>query len=675
MNKSAAAARIEELRGVLREHDHRYYVLDAPKVSDEEYDRLFRELRLLEERFPALLTEDSPTQRVGGTPLTGFKTVEHLAPMLSLDSDPSAEAVTRFDHRIRKALGEDQAVEYVLEPKLDGASIELVYEAGKLVNAATRGDGLRGEDVLENVRTIAAVPLRLRGTSSIHVPGTLAVRGEIIMRWGEFQRLNESLIQAGKTPFANPRNAAAGALRQLDPRVTAQRPLDIYVYDVLVAQGLYLESQWKSLEALRDWGLRVNELAMRVSSVGEMIDYHQDLIERRDDIGYEIDGVVVKLNDVSGRETLGATSHHPRWAFAFKFPPRREITRLLKILASVGRTGVVTPVAIMRPVELGGVTVSRASLHNREEVARKDVRVGDRVRIQRAGDVIPQVIERIVEPGRRRGEAFKMPKDCPSCGTKLIQRGPFSVCPNGMACPAQFASRLAYLGSRQAFDIEGLGDETARLLVDRNLVSGFPSLFDLQISDLVELEGFAETSAKKLVEGIRAASHVELHRLLIALGIPEVGASVAKSLANHFGTLEAIRGAGEEDLKAVEGVGEVMAGQIEAFFRGTVNSEMLDRLLDGRIHVREPGVARQSARLDGIRFVITGSLKRFSRNELKELLESEGARVASTVSSKTDHLVAGFSPGSKLEKARDLGVAVQDEMALLDFLKSMGVPI
>lgn len=677
MKKSAAAAtaRVQELRGVLREHDHSYHVLDAPSVSDERYDQLFRELRKLEERFPALVVEDSPTQRVGGSPVSGFSSVSHLAPMLSLDSDPSAEAVVRFDQRVRKTLGSERNIEYVVEPKLDGASIELVYEDGKLVNAATRGDGLRGEGVLANVRTIAAVPLRLRDKSAVQSPSRLAVRGEIIMRWNDFQRINKELIHQGKTPFANPRNAAAGALRQLDPQVTAQRPLDIFVYDILVADGLRLASQWKSLETLRDWGFKVNDLSKRVASTNEIIAYHQEMVAARDELGYEIDGIVIKLNNVAMRAALGATSHHPRWAFAYKFPPRRETTRLLEILASVGRTGVVTPVAIMRPVELGGVTVSRASLHNREEVARKDVRVGDRVRIQRAGDVIPQVVERIAEPGRRRGKRFKMPSECPSCGTVLVSRGPFSVCPNGFGCPAQFAARLAHLGSRQAFDIEGLGDETARLLVDRNLVEDLPALFDLKADDLTSLDGFGEISANNLIEGIKLASHIELHRLLVGLGIPEVGVSVAKSLAKHFGSLGAIRGADQVDFREVDGVGEVMAGHIVAYFQDPRNAAMLDRLLDGRVRVREPQAAMEAKRLKGLRFVLTGSLSRFTRNELQVLLESEGAKVVSAVSSKTDFLVAGSSPGSKLQKARDLAVEVLTETSLLKFFGSTGVKL
>ena len=517
MNKRDARKRVEALRAEIRHHEHLYYAEDAPQISDEKYDKLFRDLKTLEERYPDLVTFESPTQRVGGQPLESFEQIDHAAPMLSLNSDADPEAARRFDERVRKALS-GQDVSYVAEPKLDGASVELVYERGSLRRAATRGNGLRGEDITANVRTIQAVPLQLRD-GRWPVPEFLSVRGEIIMQLDAFEKLNEQLINQAREPFANPRNAAAGALRQLDPRMTATRPLDIYLYDILASTNTDLQSQWETLATLKDWGLRVNDLPRRVESLEGLLEYHQELMDRRDDIGYEIDGVVIKLNPLGLREGLGTTSHHPRWAFAFKFPPRREITRVERIIASVGRTGAVTPVALMRPVELGGVTVSRATLHNREEVERKDIRPGDRVRIQRAGDVIPQVVERVAEVGRRRKPRFKMPENCPSCSTALIEKGPFTMCPNSFGCAAQLTGRLVHLGSRNALDIEGLGEETAKLLVSRELVRQLPDLFDLQSAQLVDLDGFAQKSAENLVEGIRKASHVELHRFLFGLGI------------------------------------------------------------------------------------------------------------------------------------------------------------
>ncbi|MDP9121429.1 MAG: NAD-dependent DNA ligase LigA, partial [Acidobacteriota bacterium] len=550
------AERIAELRAELRHHDYLYYVRDAPEISDQAYDELFHELEELEEQFPGEKTADSPTQRVAGQPLAAFPTVEHTAPMLSLDSDQAPQALARFDERLRKALGTALpgfAVSYVLEPKLDGASAELVYEEGVLVRASTRGDGQRGEGITENARTIASVPLRLRDGGR-PVPPLLAIRGEVIMHAAEFERLNERLMAEGKEPFANPRNAAAGALRQLDPQITASRPLDLYAYDILAPPELPgVASQWEVLAALRDWGLRVNPLARRAQTLEEIESYHAELASRRDDLGYEIDGVVIKLDDLAARGPVGWTSRHPRWAFAFKFPPRKEITRILSILPSVGRTGVVTPVALLLPVEIGGVTVSRATLHNREEVARKDVREGDRVRVQRAGDVIPQVVERLEEPERPRSAEWRMPASCPSCGTPLVERGPFTVCPNGFECPAQLTGRIVHLASRNALDIAGLGEESARLFVERGLVKQLPDIFELRTEDLLELPGFALKSSQKLVEALAtAAAHAPLPRFLFGLGIPEVGVAVARDLARHFGAFATLRAAGPEALQERE---------------------------------------------------------------------------------------------------------------------------
>ncbi len=671
MKLAAARKRAEELRREIERHDYLYYVRDAPKISDDAYDRLFRELKDLEARFPELEARDSPTQRVAGVALESFASVEHLAPMLSLDSHPNAEQVERFDERVRKALGSDHRVAYVVEPKLDGASVELVYENGLLVRGATRGDGRVGEDITENLRTIAAVPLKLR-QEALPVPPTLALRGEVIMRIDDFERLNERLLAEGREPYANPRNVAAGALRQLDPKNTADRPLDIYVYDILAGEAPEVKTQWQTLDALREWGLRVNNRPRRVESVGEIVDYHRAMVDSRDDIGYEIDGVVIKLDDLAARHELGETSHHPRWAFAFKFPPRREVTRVLKILASVGRTGAVTPVAMLRPVELGGVTVSRASLHNREEVARKDIREGDRVRVQRAGDVIPQVVERIPEKGRRRKRKFRMPAKCPSCATPLVERGPFSVCPNSFDCPAQLTGRLVHFASRHALDIEGLGEESARLFVTQGLVRHLPDLFELEAESLVELEGFAEKSATNLVEAIRKASKVELHRFLYALGIPEVGTAVARDLAIDFGSFDAVRRADAERLQQVDGVGPKMAEQIRAFFGETHNQGVLDQLLDGRVEVRETahgaGTAAGSGPLAGKKVVFTGGLENLSRPQAKKRVEDAGGRVVSSVSKATDYVVAGENPGSKLRRARELGLEILDEAGFVALL-------
>lgn len=669
MNRSSAELRLRTLRAEIRHHDYLYHVKDRPEISDEAYDTLFGELKRLEQAFPDLVTPDSPTQRVGSGVFDRFPTVRHLAPMLSLDSDRDVEALRRFDERLRKALG-GTPPRYALEPKLDGASVELVYQGGVLVRAATRGDGVNGEGITDNIRTIAAVPLRLRPAGP--AVESVALRGEVIMRLSAFEQLNERLMAQGQEPFANPRNAAAGTLRQLDPTVTAQRPLDIYLYDVLDIRGAGFATHREALRAIRAWGFPVSDLIAEGQTVDDILAYHGDLLTRRDDLDFEIDGVVVKLDDLAVRTQVGMTARHPRWAYAFKFPPRKEVTRIIKIVASVGRTGVVTPIAIMRPVEIGGVTVSRATLHNREEVFRKDVREGDLVRIQRAGDVIPQVIERVEEAGRPRGPEFAMPQQCPSCGTALTPRGPFTVCTNTFRCPAQLVGRIVHFASRDALDIAGLGEETARLLVDTGLIRRLDELFDLREEQLVELEGFAEKSAGNLVGAIHAGATVELSRFLFGLGIPEVGIAVARDLAAHFGALAALRRATEPELQEVAGVGPKMAGQIAAFFRDVENATALKRLL-AKVRVREGTARAAGGPFVGVTFVFTGALDTMSRADAEALIAAHGGRAASSVSKKTDYLVAGNDAGSKLAKARDLGVAVLDEAAFLALLSRHGL--
>ena len=672
MKRQTAESRVRELHAAIRHHAYLYYVKDRPEICDSAYDGLFAELRDLEARYPDLVTADSPTQRVGGVPLGDFPKVRHAGPMLSLDSDQTEDALRRFDQRVCRGLGVSK-VDYVVEPKLDGASVELVYENGMLARAATRGDGLVGEGVTENVRTIAAVPLRLR-EGGAKLPALLALRGEVIMRVDAFEQLNERLLAEGKNPFANPRNAAAGSLRQLDPQITASRPLDIYVYDILAGEGIRAETQWDVLRWLSSRGLRVNDLPRRASSTEDILQYHQDLQSRRDDLEYEIDGVVVKLDDLAARQELGETSHHPRWAFAFKFPPRKEITRVLKIVPSVGRTGVITPGAMLRPVELGGVTVSRATLHNREEVARKDIREGDLVRVQRAGDVIPQVIERVDEEGRRRAGRYRMPEVCPSCGSELIERGPFTICTNSYECAAQLAGRLEHFASRDALDIDGLGEETAKQLVNEKLVRRLPDLFEISSADLVRLEGFAEKSAANLVNAIQTAAETELHRFLYALGVPEVGVTVAKALAMHFKSMAAIRSASRDALEAVEGVGPKMAEQIVSFLSDKRNDSVLTDLLTDTITVVEP-VVEGVATLAGLRFVFTGGLDRVTRRQARELTESLGAKVTTSVSRETDYVVAGVDPGFKYDKAVEIGVTILSENDFIELLRENGAEV
>ena len=668
LDPAEAERRAAELRAELHRHAHLYYVEARPEISDEEYDLLFRRLQALEAAHPRLCTTDSPTQRVGAEPQGSFQTVEHTAPMLSLDSTQDADEVRRFDERVRKALGEGVEPTYLLEPKLDGASIELVYENGVLVRAVTRGNGRQGEGITENIRTIPTVPLRLR-TEVRAAPPLLALRGEVMMYISDFEAFNQRLVESGQEPYASPRNSAAGAVRQLDSRVTASRKLGLLVYDVLRVDGVSFASDEAGVEAIRQWGFTVPERIQVVHSLDEIVAYHAGFVRDRDDLDYEIDGVVIKLDDTAGRETMGMTSHHPRWALAFKFEPRKEITRLDKIGIQVGRTGVLTPVAFLRPVVVGGVTISRASLHNREELQRKDIREGDTVRIQRAGDVIPQVVE-VVEHEKDRAEPFQMPTECPACGTPTYEDGPRTVCPNRFGCPAQLKGRIVHFGAREALDIEGLGEETAHLLVDRKLVGSMAELFDLTPEQLVELEGFAEKSAASLVEAIQAKKEPELRRFLIALGIPEVGVTVARDLAAYFGRFDGIIGASRDDLEAIDGIGPRMSEVITEFLADERNAAAIQAIRDrGVVPEEHEPVAPDTGSAGAA--VFTGTLP-VSRPVAEESWRGVGGRVVNSVSKKTDFVVAGARAGSKLAKAEKLGVEVIDYEAFLERLLALG---
>lgn len=663
-----AQAQARTLRRVLQRHNHLYYIESQPEISDGEYDDLFRRLLALEEAFPELVTPDSPTRRVGAEPRQDLPTIRHTAPMLSLDSTKEEEDLVRFDERIRKAAGEKAC--YLVEPKLDGASVELVYEDGVLVRGVTRGNGQEGEGVTENIRTIPSVPLRLRDDVR-PAPSMLAVRGEVLMYLSQFRKLNRKLMEEGSNPFANPRNSSAGALRQLDSRITAQRPLELLAFDILSISGVEFQEDREVVEALRDWGFKVPERVELLEDVEGILGYHRRYFQDRDELDYEIDGIVIKLNDLGARAKMGTTSRHPRWALAFKFEPRKEVTRIQQIAVSVGRTGVVTPVALLLPVEVGGVTVSRASLHNREEVERKDVREGDLVRIQRAGDVIPQVLGRIEEEDRPRGPEFRMPEECPSCGTGVVTRGPFTVCPNQFGCPAQLKGRIRHFGSRGALDIEGLGEETATLLVEEQLVTELAHLFDLTAEDLLALPGFAEKSARNLVAAIQEKKHVELRRFLHGLGIPEVGEAVARDLAADFQTLEAIRGADREALEAVDGIGPKMSEVIHGFLHQEENARAIDAVLAHGMDLVSP--EKGTASLEGKKFVFTGGLTALTRSQAKKYVEGAGGRAVSSVSSETDYVVAGEAAGSKLAKAQELGLNILTEDGFIGLLRKLGI--
>ncbi|MDE0357954.1 MAG: NAD-dependent DNA ligase LigA [Gammaproteobacteria bacterium] len=674
--------RADRLRAEIRRHDHLYHVENRPEISDGAYDRLFRELQAIEEEFPHLLTPDSPTQRVGADPLSELPVVRHVVPMLSLDSSETEEDLRRFDERVRKAV--DGPVEYLVEPKLDGSSLEVVYVDGVLDRAVTRGNGVEGEGVTENARTIPSVPLRLRADRDpLPIPSLLAVRGEVLMYLSSFEELNRGRVEAGLEPYANPRNAAAGALRQLDSRITRTRPLEFFAFDILdvtwttsateegeasAREGTAFDTDEQAVEALRSWGLRLPDRTRKVADIDEAIAYHAEFARDRDDLDYEIDGVVLKLNALAPRDALGSTSHHPRWAFAFKFAPRQEVTRLERITVQVGRTGKLTPLALLRPVEVGGVTVSRASLHNREELERKDVRAGDLVRIQRAGDVIPQVVERVEEPGRARSEAFRMPEECPRCGAAVLEEGPFVVCSNRLGCPAQLERGIEHFVSRGGLDIEGLGSETVALLVGEDLVREPADLFDLTPDDLLKLEGFAETRSQKLAAAIQSARKTELARFIYGLGIPEVGATVARVLAGEFRSLPKLREATPERLEEVEGIGPIMSEKITGFFNDDARAASVDAILSKDFDLIPPP-ERESRALEGKSFVFTGRLDSITRSEAKKRVGSLGGRVVSSVSSATGYLVRGERAGSKAKKAEELNVPVLDEQAFLRLLE------
>lgn len=679
------AQRAQELRRTIAHHDRLYYQLDTTEVSDEVYDALWHELKAIETEHPELITADSPTQRVAGSPVSQLENAEHLAAMLSLDSSAKEEAFRQFDARLRRALVEPAPLRYSLEPKLDGLSIELVYQDGALLRAVTRGDGRVGEVITANVRTIRSLPLRLDDRKR-PVPRTLSVRGEVFLPLKAFDDMNERLLLEGKSPFANPRNAAAGTVRQLDPSLTASRALDVYVYDVLeIGAGEDGHGRFarhlEVLAAMADWGLPVNPQNLWVED-GPEVDaadaawaVFQSFAERRDEMSYEVDGLVVKLDDLDLRRRLGETAHHPRWAFAIKFQPRKEISQVLRIITGVGRTGVVTPVALLRPVNIGGVTVSRASLHNREDVERKDIREGDTVRVERAGDVIPQVVERVeTADAAERGEAFRMPLSCPSCGTTLINHGPYTVCPNAFGCPAQAVARLQHFGSRIGLDIEGLGEVTARILYEAGLARNPADLFDLDAAEVAKLEGFAELSAANLVAGILKASRTTMPRFLVAIGVPEVGPAVARALAGAFGTVQALREASAERLAQVHGIGTVMAEAIASFFQDPMNTQVIDALLDGRVEIAPfEVVAPVSDALAGQVVVFTGALSGFSRQVAEALVGRLAGKAAGSVSKRTTLVVAGAEAGSKLEKAVALGVPVVDEEGFFAYLRERGV--
>ena len=652
-------ARLMALRDEIRRHDYLYYVKAKPEISDSAYDRLFRELADLERAHPEWVTTDSPTQRVGAPPLSSLKKVPHEQAMLSLDSLVDRADVHAFDQRMKRELGVP-SVEYTAEPKFDGLSVELLYEAGVFTRGATRGDGMTGEDVTVNLRTIRALPLQLMSGSGY--PPRLVVRGEVYMRLDDFQALNRAMTERGEEGFANPRNAASGALRQLDSAMTASRPLAVTCYEIMALSGIGCATHWDELDMLSRWGFPVPLHRRLCASIEEAMEYHRDTETMRDSLTYEIDGVVIKVNRRDWQERLGYRSRSPRYAVAFKFTPRKEVTKVQDIVVSVGRTGTLTPLALLIPVEVGGVTISRATLHNAGEVARKDIRVGDTVRVERAGDVIPAIAERVPTPGEMRQEAFHMPKHCPVCGSNVAKEGAYYYCTGQAFCPAQLKGAVEHFASKGALNIAGLGRKTVAQLVDAGLVRSLADLYRLTKAQLLTLDGFADRSASLLLEAVERSKNVSLDRLLMGLGIRQVGQHIAKVLAKEFGSLMKLMEADEGRFLKVAAVGPEIASSLASYFSEEHNRRVIQDLLDNGFTIEaSPPSSQEGAPLAGKTFVFTGGLKELTREQAGELVEKRGGRIAASVSKKTSYVVAGEDAGSKLDQATKLGITVLTE--------------
>lgn len=664
------AARARELRETIRRHEHLYYVLSKPEITDREFDALDRELRDLEAAHPELITPDSPTQRVGGAPLSEFQSVTHKEPMLSLENTYSEDEVREFEERVKRQLG-DTPLSYVAEPKIDGLSLSVTYERGVLTRAVTRGDGRIGDDVTANARTIRSLPLTLvANRSDLAIPDVLEVRGEVYLPRSVFTRLNDERTRNGEEPFVNPRNAASGAMKQLDPRQVAERGLDLFLYSMARVSPPEPKTHSAALALMRDLGLRTNPEIRSCASIEEALARCAELRALRDSLDYDIDGVVIKIDSLSLQRELGSTSKFPRWAIAYKFPAERAATRLLNIDVQVGRTGKLTPVAHLDPVFVAGTTVARATLHNAEEIARKDIRIGDLVVVERGGEVIPKIVEVILAERPAGARPFAMPEACPVCGThvKAIAGEVDLRCPNA-SCKAQIEERIKHFARRQAMDIEGLGDKLVAALVETGAVRNIADLYALRADSLAQLERMGDKSAANLVASIDKSRGAGLQRLLFGLGIRFVGERAAELLSRRFGAMEALSRATAEEIDAVPEIGDAVVASLREWFEAPQNQDLLERLKAAGVSLsaasRGPELPRT---LEGLQFVLTGVLNTMDRNEAKRLIEGRGGRVTSSVSSKTDYIVAGDDAGSKLEKGKALGIKILDEAGLLALL-------
>ena len=667
MDKAAAIKRIKELRALINYHNKRYYQQDDPEISDAEYDRLMKELTEFEERFPEIDVSESPSQRVGAAPLDKFSTISHLTPMLSLANAFSEQDILDFDERIKRFLGTDEKIAFVVEPKLDGTAVNLIYENGLLAVGATRGDGEKGEDVTQNLRTIDSIPLSMKKGKESPIPERIEIRGEVYIEIEPFRKLNKRRLTEGEHPFANPRNAAAGSLRQLDSRITARRPLDIFCYGIGLVAGKTFKRHWDVLQTLSRWGFRVNPYVKQAKDIHACIAYYHHIDKIRAELPYEIDGVVVKVDDLSIQERLGAVSRSPRWAIACKFAATQETTIIQDIIAQVGRTGVLTPVAIMKPVQVGGVMVSRATLHNQDEIEKKDIRIGDTVIMQRAGDVIPEVVK-VIESERRGTETkFVIPAACPECGSEVVRLEDESAyrC-IGLACPAQIKEHIAHFASRGGINIEGFGDKVVAQLVNTNTIIDPADLYFLTQEKLLSMNGWQkkEVLAPKLLEAIRRTKTPPLDKFIFALGIRHVGEHMARVLAGSFKTLDSLMAATEDDLLAIRDIGPEVANSITRFFSEQSNKRVIEKFREAGVTPIETAQP-ESAHLAGKSFVFTGTLNKLGRNEAKEIVESLGGKISESVTKKTDYVVTGEAPGSKLQKAQSAGITILDEEGFL----------
>ena len=662
LSRGQAAKRILKLREEIKYHEKKYYVDNDPQVSDYEFDLLVKELKDLEKLYPDLVTPESPTQRVGEKPVEGFPSVIHRLPMLSLDNCFTADELREFEERTKKLLPQEK-IEYVAELKIDGLSISILYQRGKYAQAVTRGDGVRGDDVTSNVKTIRSLPLLVNDSREIEV------RGEVYLPFESFQKINKEQEKQGKPLFANPRNAASGSIRLLDPREVASRKLDAFVYYIFV-EGRELSTQWEGLKKLRELGFKTNPHSRHCPTLEDVIAFWEEWREKRDHLDYDVDGIVVKVNSAEQRRALGTTAKSPRWAISFKFPARQATTRIKDIRVQVGRTGALTPVAVLEPVRLSGTTITRSTLHNEDEIKRKDIRVGDYVLIERSGDVIPKVVSVMKERRTGKEKKFVFPTRCPVCGSSAFRPEGEAIarCTNP-SCPAKLRESLLHFASRRAMNIEGLGDALVDQLLEKKLVRAIPDLYSLRHDDLAALERMGPKSSKNLLDEIEQSNQRDLAAFVFALGIRHVGERLAQTLAQHFKTLDALAKASSEELTQVEDVGPTVAESIAFFFRQPENIELVKKLKQAGLHFRSREEKRGERPLEGKTFVLTGTLSSFSREEAKEMIENWGGKVASSVSGKTDYLVIGESPGSKVDKARELGIATLSEA---EFLKLVG---